>query len=349
VTSTLTTVFSAFSSFGLTAVSAWFASERIVFNRHKGDKWLAEILDDVSATSYRWVKKTAPEKSKTALSWSARIVRRATTPLRRMSAIFGRSSGSAGSADSVEVESSPPLYASPVILPSTAIMAPGPDLASPTEPVVRFQLGRKEERNSDEASGRPSDASPVASPTTPPSSPEPKVEISAARARFMDLVRSAIMVNRLIGIGDEAKERVSSSLIDGKATDRKSVAIIMPRSSRVAGLVPRLQNMGPTQDIAAHTALVRHMQVSANQVTTLAPVVNHVPQFSPDGKFLATSSWDRTSVIFHVGVCLIEVSLRCTTERFVRNNSLPIVCCCTPPDSLVKLHGKSGPFGKQAS
>ena len=328
MTSTLTTVFSALSSFGLIAVSAWFASERFVFNRHKGDKWLAEILDDVSATGYRWVKKAAPEKPMAALTRSARIVRRAT-------ATFGRSSGSAGSVDSVEVESSPPLCASPVTLPSTAIMAPRSDLA------VRFGLGHKEERNSDETSWRPSDASPVASPTMPPSSPEPKVKISAARARFKDLVQSTIKMNRLIGIRGGAKERVSSSLIDSKATDRKSVAIVMPRSSRVAGLVPRLQSMGLTQDIAAHTALVRHMQVSANQVMTFALVVNHVPQFSPDGKFLATSSWDRTSVIFHVGVCLIEVSLRCTAERLVRNNSLPIVCCCIPPDSAVKLHGKS--------
>ena len=71
------------------------------------------------------------------------------------------------------------------------------------------------------------------------------------------------MVNRLIGIGDEVKATVLSSLTDGKATDRKSVAVTMPRNSRVAGLVPRLQNMAPTRDIGAHAALVRHMQVSA--------------------------------------------------------------------------------------
>ena len=64
VTSTITTVFSAFSSFGLIAVSAWFASERMVFNRHKGTKWLTEILGDVfdklkEATGYGRVKKTA--------------------------------------------------------------------------------------------------------------------------------------------------------------------------------------------------------------------------------------------------------------------------------------------------
>ena len=72
----------------------------------------------------------------------------------------------------------------------------------------------------------------------------------------------------------------------------------------------------------------------------LALVIDRVPQFSPDGKFLVTSSWDRTSVIFHVGVCLIDVSLRSIAERLARNNLLPIVCCCIPPDLLVRLHGK---------
>ncbi|KAH9073045.1 hypothetical protein EDB83DRAFT_2313141 [Lactarius deliciosus] len=43
------------------------------------------------------------------------------------------------------------------------------------------------------------------------------------------------------------------------------------QSSRVAGLVPKLRGLEPTQDLAAHQALVRHLQ------------------FSPNGKFLATS------------------------------------------------------------
>ncbi|EEB94997.1 hypothetical protein MPER_06102 [Moniliophthora perniciosa FA553] len=53
--------------------------------------------------------------------------------------------------------------------------------------------------------------------------------------------------------------------------------------SRVSALVPKLTCLEATQDLAAHQALVRHLQ------------------FSPDGKFLATSSWDRTSLIFRVG------------------------------------------------
>ena len=278
MTSTITTVFSAFSSFGLTAVSAWFASERMVFNRHKGKKWLADILDDVSdklgeASGYGWVKKTAPEKSKTALSWSARVIRRALVPLRRVGTMFDRTSDIA--VNTASVESIPPPYTSPTIPPSAVIITPrtGPMTPNP----VDYSQGRDGGRGSGEASGRPSDASPIASPTTP-STPEPGTEVSATRARFMNLVRSAIMVNRLIGVGDEAKAKVSRSLTDGKAADRKAAApSIMPKSSRVAGLVPKLQNMTPTQDIAAHAALVRHMQVSVKPIVTFARIVNNVP------------------------------------------------------------------------
>ena len=317
----------------------------MVFNRHKGRKWLAEILDDISGrlekTTVGWMK-TAPEKSKTALDWSARVVRRASTPFRWMSAMFGRTSGSAESIASIE--SIPPPYTSPTIPPSAVVITPRSGSMTAAKSVVRFQLGPDDGRSSGEASGRPSDASPIAPSTVPPT-PEPGTEVSATRARFMNLVRSAIMVNRLIGVGDEARAKVSRSLTDGKVTDPKSAGpVVKPRSSRVAGLVPKLQNMTPTQDIAAHAALVRHMQVSVEPILTFAPVVDNTPQFSPDGKFLATSSWDRTSVIFHVGVCYIYIFLRRKTERFGRRNSLLTAYCCTPLDSLARLRGKCVPL-----
>ncbi|KAJ8473563.1 hypothetical protein ONZ51_g7787 [Trametes cubensis] len=58
VTCTLTTVFSACSIVGLTAVSAWFASERWAFSRHNGTKWLADVLSEtkVKVKSTRGVK-----------------------------------------------------------------------------------------------------------------------------------------------------------------------------------------------------------------------------------------------------------------------------------------------------
>jgi hypothetical protein len=143
-----------------------------------------------------------------------------------------------------------------------------------SKPVVQFQLDREEEQ-SGEGSGRPSDASPVPPLTTPPSTLEPGTEVSATRARFMHLVRSAVMVNRLIGLGDEAKAKVSISLASDKAPDRKPTeSVIRPRASRVAGLVPKLQNMGPTQDIAAHAALVRHMEVSVQPTASFVPIVD---------------------------------------------------------------------------
>lgn len=63
VTSTLTTIFTIFSSFGLTAVSAWFIFERWTFNRHKGKKWLMDVLAEAHAelhrnTIFRWLERT---------------------------------------------------------------------------------------------------------------------------------------------------------------------------------------------------------------------------------------------------------------------------------------------------
>jgi WD repeat-containing protein 26 len=43
------------------------------------------------------------------------------------------------------------------------------------------------------------------------------------------------------------------------------------RGSKVAAVIPKLKSLEATQDLAAHSELVRHLQ------------------FSPNGKFLATS------------------------------------------------------------
>jgi hypothetical protein len=43
------------------------------------------------------------------------------------------------------------------------------------------------------------------------------------------------------------------------------------RGSKVTSLIPKLKSLEATQDLVAHSALVRHLQ------------------FSPNGKFLATS------------------------------------------------------------
>ncbi|KAF9244203.1 WD40-repeat-containing domain protein [Melanogaster broomeanus] len=55
------------------------------------------------------------------------------------------------------------------------------------------------------------------------------------------------------------------------------------RGDRVATAIDQLKALELSQELTSHQALVRHVQFSAN------------------GKYLATSSWDRTAVIFRVG------------------------------------------------
>jgi WD repeat-containing protein 26 len=55
------------------------------------------------------------------------------------------------------------------------------------------------------------------------------------------------------------------------------------RSYRFTILQSALRKLAVTQYLEGHTALVRHLQ------------------FSPDGKYLATASWDRTAIIWKVG------------------------------------------------
>lgn len=256
MTSTITTVFSAISFFGLTVVSVWFASERTVFSRHKGRKWLYEILDDVSTSGYKWVKETAP-----AFTWSTRVIQSGSIPLRRMNAMFSRSSVGTRRTDGAEFVLPP--HRSPTVPPGMGVITPRSNPACSTESLDRPQPGN-EGRYSGKAGARPADAFPIAPSIASPSPPKPGPEMSAARVRFRNLARSAVMVNRLIGLGDEAKAKVSMPPEDYSTPGQQPLgAPNKPRGSRVAGLVPRLQNMAPTQDIAAHTALVRHMQVSA--------------------------------------------------------------------------------------
>lgn len=101
----------------------------------------------------------------------------------------------------------------------------------------------------------------------PPSSP--------ARTRLQNLVRSVIMMrtassatSAFSAVGPRRQRTMSS---DGGKSRRSADHGAVMRSSRVASLIPKLKRMEATQDIPAHSALVRHIQ------------------FSPDGKYLATS------------------------------------------------------------
>ncbi|OBZ67864.1 hypothetical protein A0H81_12273 [Grifola frondosa] len=108
----------------------------------------------------------------------------------------------------------------------------------------------------------------------------------SGKGRFANAVRSVIQLRAASAAfpGPERNARrqrtMSSDGQGGNGDPAEPISVL--KSSRVAALVPKLRSL-TTHDLAAHQALVRHLQ------------------FSPNGKFLATSSWDRTSVIFKVG------------------------------------------------
>ncbi|KAJ7598511.1 quinon protein alcohol dehydrogenase-like superfamily [Mycena floridula] len=61
-----------------------------------------------------------------------------------------------------------------------------------------------------------------------------------------------------------------------------NLAFVVASSVRISALRPKLECLEPVQDMTVHQAMVRHLQ------------------FSSDGKFLATTSWDRTSIVLRV-------------------------------------------------
>lgn len=128
----------------------------------------------------------------------------------------------------------------------------------------------------------PEPVSPVPTPASPtsekdtPSSPE-----SSSKGRelwknaFRGVrLRTAVTSPLVMGI-EPHRRRTTSSNLTGSYGDRKRTTAEEPFKailrSRVAALVPKLRTLDATQDLAAHQALVRHLQ------------------FSPDGRFLATS------------------------------------------------------------
>ncbi|KAH7928593.1 WD40 repeat-like protein [Leucogyrophana mollusca] len=261
VTSTITTVFTAFTSFGLAAVSAWFAFEKWAFVQHRGQKWLADVLMDALR---RFLSLRMVAVCWRMLSWGQRRMQAAGHSLRRVPSLTasfltsGTEKEDATTSESILPMSRTPEPLSP-IRQSTDTPFGEPSL-SPTSP------------------GSDGTTTPTGSTTFSP------------RDRLTHAIRSVMMLQSASApsgpFSPKRKRTTSSALTSGSEVSRGRASlepVTTLRGSRVATLVPKLKSLQVTQDLAAHSALVRHLQ------------------FSPNGKFLATSSWDKTSVIFRVG------------------------------------------------
>lgn len=273
VTSTVTTVLSSFSCLGLAAVSCWFAWERWVWNRHKGQKWLADVLSEtrvglISTPDMAWFIHEPRNAARKVSYWGRRkyhdlsdqvtnagqIVRDKLS-IRQLQQEEDPESPISSGTNSRRVRSHTlkPVSATNVHRPSNAtILDAIPETAPSTadgEDTVLNDAGTS-------APGY----------TVSPSSTSP------AKARLQNVVRSVMMMRAgatpLVATPSPRQRTMSSVATRGKLVEKA-----IPSRSRIAELVPILRKMEVTQDVAAHVALVRHIQ------------------FSPDGKFLATSRY----------------------------------------------------------
>ncbi|RPD69485.1 WD40 repeat-like protein [Lentinus tigrinus ALCF2SS1-7] len=307
VTCTLTTVFSACSIVGLTAVSAWFASERWAFSRHHGTKWLADVL---SETKVR-VKSTRSAKwliyEPRAWAWSATRWIRAQFRLFH-EAISELSSRTLSHLNTFSEEKLPdperaitpvPASMSPEPMSPTIPRRTGSD-AGPLLPIAEHGSPTVTSFDGGDGDGTASIMSQSTSPLQ-----EPGKGRFANAVRAVMKMRAASTVFPISGGRNPRRQRTMSS--DGQGRETEPVGLL--KNSRVGTLMPKLKSLHPTQSFEAHSALVRHLQ------------------FSPNGKFLATSSWDRTSVIFKVGVSIVESLLHgavrtCSQETFTSHRIL---------------------------
>ncbi|KIY47537.1 hypothetical protein FISHEDRAFT_66082 [Fistulina hepatica ATCC 64428] len=338
ITATLTTVLTIITSFGLAAVSMWFIFERFIYLRHRGRKWLSDELDDYwkaiedALVQFGYVLARVPGIATLGCiivaAWSSCVwtCRLATSSLMRLSSRSVTSLRRLGHWSASDLEEKNPseddLEAGrlPMTVQDTQVAASsdGPRPSSAT-------LVTRATRPSDASAKSPTHAFVRSSVDTGPLSPStvaPSVvsDIEAAPttsrgpetpSRGKQLWRNAIktvtMSSRMSSaFGSPTRSPVSASRqrsastvvqhVRGSSGPLETTKI---SRSRVATLSQKLRILEPTQDLTVHFGLVRHLQ------------------FSPDGKWLSTSSWDRTSIIFRVGHPLSSHRVLAHTKGFV--------------------------------
>ncbi|KAI0676285.1 WD40 repeat-like protein [Trametes maxima] len=300
VTCTLTTVFSACSIVGLTAVSAWFASERWTFSRHNGTKWLADVLSETkvkvkSTRGMKWLVYEPRALAWTFSRWTQHHFRKLGDAVSELSArtISRLNSDSDEKLTDAERGVTPvspvPACASPEPLtPMSPVMRRGGSDTGPLLPIAEVRTNTAASVVGEE-DGTASIMSDHVGPL-----PGPRQGRFANAVRAVIRMRAASTAFPVQGRNPRRQRTMSS---DGNGKETELVGVL--KNSRVGTLVPKLRSLHPTQSFEAHLALVRHLQ------------------FSPNGKFLATSSWDRTSVIFKVGETFTSHRILAHPQGFV--------------------------------
>ncbi|KZV92646.1 WD40 repeat-like protein [Exidia glandulosa HHB12029] len=285
---TIVTVFTACSSFGLVAVSSWFIFERWAYARHKGQIWLDDILSEVNKKFKRfsgveWMSTVPPKHIKRAATMagthSSKLYRSATRRMSTVLPVHRSASSSQTDVESLGGQSMTERNRSGTISPAPLVQSP--TTASRSDTPISPDTPRVNTRD-------------LPSPITPePDTPDgsgPASSTPLRNHRLKSAVRS-VMLMRTAAPGGPTPFPLShkrqATLGPGPPTTSSQRSNSLEpftagRLARIGILKQALLSVAPAQSIMAHQALVRHLA------------------FSPNGKFLATCSWDRTSTIIKV-------------------------------------------------
>ncbi|KIO23073.1 hypothetical protein M407DRAFT_215440 [Tulasnella calospora MUT 4182] len=302
---TCATIFTSLTSLALLAVAVWFAMERAVYAKTKGSRWLEDIMREwrrefLHRTGLLWVAKVPPAGFKKAATWSSETLAKfgffVSSAVGVPSARRGSTSTGSDPYDVEEYNAGLPTpntspkaermrrFSSVSDPKSARVQTPDPPPLPRLFPDRGVSSSPVQERApwSRVSHDHPPPQDDAQDPPPPPTSPTPKM-------RFRDAVKKVRTLERMkptpkspkSGSGSHARER-SLTLppsSDGHTDPNERFA---PRPTRLAGLIPKLKALKPTQELIEHGGLVRHLQ------------------FSPDGKWLATCSWDRKAIIWKV-------------------------------------------------
>ena len=253
-------------------MSAWFASERWTFSRHNGTKWLADVLSETkvrvkSTRGAKWLIYEPRELARGCSRWMAERVR-----------VFGErvSELSARTVSRLSLGSDEEKFgdAERAVTPGTECASPEP--ISPVSPFRRVgsEAGQllpiAEVRAPTVTSFDGGEGGDGASMMSDSLGGLPVA--SAGKGRFANAVRAVIKMRAASAAfpvegRNPRRQRTMSS--DGNGREAEPIGLL--KNSRVGTLMPKLRSLQTTQSFEAHSALVRHLQ------------------FSPSGKFLATS------------------------------------------------------------
>ncbi|QRV75851.1 WD repeat protein [Ceratobasidium sp. AG-Ba] len=318
VVSALVTAFTVVTSSGLICVGLWFASERWTFSRTRGQRWLWDLLNDFQARCHKylgitWLIQRWPRDIKERLMRWLRV--RIHDIQLALWSIYGRCSRRKIGEPTDEEKDHASDY------PGAVYPRPDPrsdfDAGSVTETIMSGPGSPT--RTSEQRMLPPPSASVASFSThaggsvtgqrngspsivqallraTPGSvlAQTPEVDERPKPIRLKLLVERIIAMNRLEnGAAVAARARAESDLVSGRRDSNDNYsATTYAHKARIRELQPGLENLKITQFLNDHMALVKHMQ------------------FSPNGDYLATCSWDRTAIIWEINDSHVKMHLK---------------------------------------